>query len=54
MGRAVACVGLGVVEAAAHAEEHQRNAEQDCQGDQQLGKGHASKAVVKMLAMDGH
>ena len=40
MGGAVAVVGVGVVVATAHAEEHQRHAEQDGQGNQQLGQGH--------------
>ena len=40
MGGAVAVVGVGVVVATAHAEEHQRHAEQNGQGDQQLGQSH--------------
>ena len=40
MGGAVAVVGVGVVVATAHAEEHQRHAEQDGQGNQQLGQSH--------------
>ena len=40
MGGSVAVVGVGVVVATAHAEEHQRHAEQDGQRNQQLGQGH--------------
>ena len=40
MGGAVAVIGVCVVVATAHVEEHQRRAEQDGQGNQQLGHGH--------------
>ena len=41
VGCAVAAVGVGVIEATTQPEEHQRNAEQDGEGDQQLRKGHS-------------
>ena len=40
MGRAVAGIRLGVIEAAAEAKYHQRNAEEDGQWDKELGQGH--------------